>query len=502
MTNKTDKTMKKEQSQEPKYRFKNIGPIKNADLELGDLTVIAGANNAGKTYLVYTLYGFLEYISELVNMEDIFLKNELEFRRKIRMLSRLMGEDTLMLRRRREIQSRASAELVINIKVLNNGIEASMKVPEVQEYIKDRMEYLCRRFSRQIEDVFSVSGDTFEKSFLRCILPFPTSNSKKIMKDKYGPLEMEISGDVFYIKISGGFMPESEKLHAVAIKSLIMGMVIGRNFPMPFVVSAERFGISLFYKELDFTKSRVVEILQRLHDEKYSNEQSSFLISSSTARYAKPIKDNIDYTRDLEAVQKKKSKLSDYKFFEDVKNMMGGYYRYENNDIYFISKQRGEKAFKIPLHLASSSVRGMSDFYFYLKHIAHKGQLLIIDEPETHLDTKNQILMARLLARCVNAGMRILITTHSDYIIKEFNNLVMLSKKFPQKDKFLEKHKKKYTKNDFLKQESVRAYICEDGELTSCKVNNRGMYMPLFDNTIMEIDRVSDFLDSYLPEEE
>ena len=42
------------------FTFKNIGPVQDAELELGDLTVIAGRNNTGKTYLVYTLYGFLK----------------------------------------------------------------------------------------------------------------------------------------------------------------------------------------------------------------------------------------------------------------------------------------------------------------------------------------------------------------------------------------------------------------------------------------------------------
>ena len=42
------------------FTFKNIGPIEKADLELGDLTIVAGRNNTGKTYLVYTLYGFLK----------------------------------------------------------------------------------------------------------------------------------------------------------------------------------------------------------------------------------------------------------------------------------------------------------------------------------------------------------------------------------------------------------------------------------------------------------
>lgn len=37
------------------FHFKDIGPVKQAELELGDLTVIAGRNNTGKTYLVSLL---------------------------------------------------------------------------------------------------------------------------------------------------------------------------------------------------------------------------------------------------------------------------------------------------------------------------------------------------------------------------------------------------------------------------------------------------------------
>ena len=44
-----------------KAKFKNIGPIHEAELELKDLTIIAGPNNTGKPYLAYTLYGFLKF---------------------------------------------------------------------------------------------------------------------------------------------------------------------------------------------------------------------------------------------------------------------------------------------------------------------------------------------------------------------------------------------------------------------------------------------------------
>ena len=43
-----------------RFRFRNIPPIQDAEIELGDFTIIAGKNNSGKTYLSYALYGFLK----------------------------------------------------------------------------------------------------------------------------------------------------------------------------------------------------------------------------------------------------------------------------------------------------------------------------------------------------------------------------------------------------------------------------------------------------------
>ena len=59
--------------QSVKFIFKKIGPIKKAELELGDITIIAGRNNTGKTYLVYTLYGFLK---QWYRQEDISPKKK------------------------------------------------------------------------------------------------------------------------------------------------------------------------------------------------------------------------------------------------------------------------------------------------------------------------------------------------------------------------------------------------------------------------------------------
>jgi predicted ATPase len=42
-----------------KFRFEKLGCIEKAEIELGDLTILCGDNNAGKTYISYAIYGFL-----------------------------------------------------------------------------------------------------------------------------------------------------------------------------------------------------------------------------------------------------------------------------------------------------------------------------------------------------------------------------------------------------------------------------------------------------------
>ena len=93
----------------------------------------------------------------------------------------------------------------------------------------------------------------------------------------------------------------------------------------------------------------------------------------------------------------------------------------------------------------------------YIKHIAKKGDLLIIEEPELGLHPKNQRLIARLLACLVNVGIKVWITTNSDYIVKEISTLIMLSN---YEDEYLKKVAEKYGYNpkELLSVNKVKAY--------------------------------------------
>ena len=453
-----------------KATFQNIGPIKEAELELGDLTIIAGQNNTGKTYLVYTLYGFLRVFHDALLL----------------FLLRDYGDDIPFFSKIEHIASQ----------VVKIG-KASIKFKEFEVLANSILQDSSALFSSEfISEVFSAPNDEFEKaefSIEKEMKKVEMNNST--YKIRYGDRETELSSSFKNETVT--FEIDNPENNKITRRVIALGLfqlfykIIKNNVPNCFILSAERFGVSLFYKELDFKKNRLVEELQKLSNEKGSDPY--IIIEKESARYAQPIKDNIDFTRDLERIQKKKSYLPKNSLYS-VEKIMEGYYKTKSSEIRFISKKRGENRFDIPLHLASSSARGLSDLYFYLKHVVQQGQMLIIDEPESHLSPTNQVLMARLLAFCVNSGIKVLITTHSDYLIKELNNLIMLSSEFKGKGKFLTRNKTSYTEDDYLKPESVKAYICEKGTLTPCEVDKTGIDMPVFDDAIDKINQISNEL--------
>ena len=81
----------------------------------------------------------------------------------------------------------------------------------------------------------------------------------------------------------------------------------------------------------------------------------------------------------------------------------------------------------LPLMRASSMVSELAPIVLYLRHAVRCGDLMIIEEPESHLHPGMQAILARELARLVRSGVRIVITTHSDWFLEKISNLAQLS---------------------------------------------------------------------------
>ena len=80
----------------------------------------------------------------------------------------------------------------------------------------------------------------------------------------------------------------------------------------------------------------------------------------------------------------------------------------------------------LPLMNSSSMVSELAPVVLYLRHIVQPGDVLIIEEPESHLHPKMQVEFIRQLAAVVHSGVRVMLTTHSEWVLDELANLVHL----------------------------------------------------------------------------
>ncbi len=81
----------------------------------------------------------------------------------------------------------------------------------------------------------------------------------------------------------------------------------------------------------------------------------------------------------------------------------------------------------LPLLNTSSMVTELAPVVLYLRHLVRPGDILIIEEPEAHLHPAAQAAFTKILSRVVRSGVRVILTTHSEWILEQIANLVELS---------------------------------------------------------------------------
>ena len=73
---------------------------------------------------------------------------------------------------------------------------------------------------------------------------------------------------------------------------------------------------------------------------------------------------------------------------------------------------------------SSSMVGQIAPLVLYLKGGIEQGDTLFIEEPEAHLHPAAQAKMAEILSAMVRAGIRVIVTTHSDWLLSSIANIV------------------------------------------------------------------------------
>ena len=454
-----------------KISVENLGVLKQAEFEIGDLTLICGSNNTGKTYATYALYGFLSRWSRI-----------LEFNISTSQINTLLDEGVLRI------------DITSHIDNLSNVLTIG-----------------CQKYSLQLPKIFAAKAEYFKNSHFQIELQ-PEAMSmvvNKVFERKIGLNKTEFLSLVkrdgektlivsLLVDARADEVPPLDLIKDM-ISNAIAEIILGHVFPDPFIASTERTGAAIFRKELNFARNRLLEEMTRVGKDIDPME----LLFKSYNDYALPVKANADFIRQLETISKEDSVLAKSypQLLNDFSDIIGGEYIAGSNDtIYF---RPSKTQLKFTMGESSSAVRSLLDMGFYLHHVAKIGDLLIVDEPELNLHPENQRRVARLFARLVNLGIKVFITTHSDYIVKELNSLIMLNHDRPYLRRIAEEEG--YQSDELLSANKVKVYIAKKAKiklknnvrkslcptLVEADINPQyGVEVPSFDETINRMNEI------------
>ncbi|MFZ8810447.1 MAG: AAA family ATPase [Pyrobaculum sp.] len=138
---------------------------------------------------------------------------------------------------------------------------------------------------------------------------------------------------------------------------------------------------------------------------------------------------------------------------------------------------------KFELAYAPPAIR---DIIAVLLALSSETRFIFIEEPEARLHPSAQRFMARIIAEAVNGGKFVVLTTHSDYIISEINNIIALSNAPADVKKKLG-----YRDAEVLKPEAVVAYLVRAGAVVErLEVDHTGIPEDEFARVAEEILRI------------
>jgi hypothetical protein len=368
----------------------------------------------------------------------------------------------------------------------------------------------CQVYTQQLPRIFAASAERFKETEFQLSLNI----SNISLSSRFERTMRAANAEIFSITKSEAstelvvtLLVEKEQVTIpsdvlkLIIADAIKNIIFDRLLPRPFIASAERTGAAIFRKELNFARNRLLEEMGQAN----RNIDPMELLLKDYEDYALPIKTNVEFTRQLETIAKKNSFLAEQHpdVLDDLADIIGGKYTVNNNDeLYYVPKG---KRIKLSMDESSSAVRSLLDIGFYLRHEAQPGDLLMVDEPELNLHPENQCRMARLFARLVNLGIKVFITTHSDYIIKELNTLIMLKQDKPHLKQIAQEEV--YRAQELIDFTKIKVYIAEeiaiklDGHqrktkcqtLTPADINpTQGIEARSFDQTIERMNRIQE----------
>jgi predicted ATPase len=473
-----------------KIKFSNLGSIQETELDLRPLTVIIGPNNSGKTYIAYSTYGLWQRARSSLSLRRDN-KSEPELKPEEHDKWSLKIDHNLLDFFIRDIEKTAKRF-------------GEDKYFGVQQFFQDSSRKLFSTTSFEMIISQQEVEDAINQLIHKDAIPLTDEISLKLTRKE----------DVLFFEIQpkNEELSKNQTLHFTnrfitnRFISSVAEVLFSNIFPFP----VERNAFINIYKILETKRYRILKQKQResfinsTSEEKFGLPQPLIAID---IRYPQPVEDFLDFLSEIELQETTKINSSNKNEFQKLADEIEKQLQNKNKTNLKPTKLGGKeikvlvkKGLEIDLYNASSSIRQLAPLLLYLRYRASKGDFLVIDEPEMNLHPESQAKLLEALSILINLGVRILLTTHSPYVMAHLNNLVNGNHENPEILKRQSSSLYLQDERAFLHKDKVSAYEMKDNKLVSLNDPDYGIRWDTLSDVAVDIQQK--FFEIYEAEQE
>lgn len=461
-----------------KISVENFGPLAKAEINLKPLTIFVGSNNSGKSYIAQLVYAISRISSEMMELDD---RPNISLMQRIR--SWQYGLTSGSRIRGREYENAIDGRTLNAFRRLlpdnwfdlmaKGGTIRSRRINIPFDSLPLRIQVFIERYLMEILSMFeNVLSRELERCYdsklsgLACKLTDNTSFSVSI-ESKKPVLKLAFNSKANSLRTTSKVLSlRGEMIHFVLPRLFIGRPTDGESDED----NQRRYLRNAFNRAVVSSFSNIISILPKksfylpaarsgiLHGQKaiarvgFRTMQRAGIESISIPKFPGVVIDFLDSIYSID-----KDEHGDFSQIakELEKKLTPGRIEFvegkqEAPEIYF----REPKVGRIGLHRTSSMISELAPIILLLRYLVDKGQTVIIEEPESHMHPEAQREIAKILVKLVNSGAKVLLTTHSDYLLQQISNLVALSEKSHN-----QKQKLGYTEEDLIPPSEVGVYL-------------------------------------------
>lgn len=399
----------------------NFGTVAEAQVHIGGLTVISGENDTGKSTIGKILFSIVKAISRF--------EEDLEGDKEARITSFAESLYFSIIRKNINITSQTEIRDLFHPKKLYGAVKLDLTSALTERY--NVLNVLLAKNSIS-EGAFSAAITELEK--IRTILEEPD--------DKYTAMSQAI-GRVFFSEFRG----EITQKGGSTTKNASVKVTDGAN---PLISIDWPSGEKPKFKcedELGFNDATYVEspsIIQfhnlvQMSKTLFENKDGNIgraTVPLHLKDLANKLSDSmyrfLDFDLIRDGVDDSRVKVS-----EKINQAFQGKILYDSEKLDFLLSRDG---YTVSSGNIASGVKALGILDMLIKGgNADVNTLLILDEPEVNLHPKWQVLYCELVCELVRAGVDIIITTHSPYVLdalKYYSDVHRIENRFYLAEKF------------------------------------------------------------------